>query len=318
MATRRPLVQDRATARQTELPSADTLDPSTLGTGTRDGTRFLRDDGTYQPVSGGGQTVNAYNPLSTYSTTYTSSNAFTLPSTPTAVYAVVINGISQTPAAWSVSGSTVTVTPDNSYAFQSGDAVVFLYATAAVYSGSTSDDLTFPNGKGPVLTSPNGTKYRVMVDNTGTLGTVVVPNAPSGYTYYRLNITANDGDANYLQIAEFVLRSVAGGAQIATGGTASASSDNAAPTLPSAAFDGDASTYWSAAYQMLTGTLSYALPTAKTVVEYSIQAAPSTRGPRAPRTWTLEGSNNGTSWTVLHTVANSTGWAGGEIRTFTV
>lgn len=36
------------------IPSGDTLDPAYLGTGTRDGSRFLRDDGVYAVPAGGG------------------------------------------------------------------------------------------------------------------------------------------------------------------------------------------------------------------------------------------------------------------------
>jgi hypothetical protein len=36
-----------------------------------------------------------------------------------------------------------------------------------------------------------------------------------------------------------------------------------------------------------------------------------------PKNWTFEGSNDGSSWSVLHTVTNQTGWIQGESRMFT-
>lgn len=43
------------------IPSGDTVDPAYLGTGTRDGSRFLRDDGTWQTVAGGSGVTTVIN-----------------------------------------------------------------------------------------------------------------------------------------------------------------------------------------------------------------------------------------------------------------
>jgi len=50
--------------------------------------------------------------------------------------------------------------------------------------------------------------------------------------------------------------------------------------------------------------ISYQYPSAIVINRYSILGAPSLA--RSPNTWTFEGSNDGVTWTVLHTVTNST------------
>lgn len=60
--SRKPIILDEWEMQ--EIPDLDTLDPKTLGTGTRNGNRFLRDDGTWADVptgtsqgSGGGKVI---------------------------------------------------------------------------------------------------------------------------------------------------------------------------------------------------------------------------------------------------------------------
>ena len=50
MATRRPLVVNRATARESEIPTGDTVPTDALGSGTANTTTFLRGDGAWSAV----------------------------------------------------------------------------------------------------------------------------------------------------------------------------------------------------------------------------------------------------------------------------
>ena len=51
----------------------------------------------------------------------------------------------------------------------------------------------------------------------------------------------------------------------------------------------------------------------KTCGSYALQMDNALSAPRAPKNWTLEGSNGG-AWHVLHTATNETGWSSSEIR----
>lgn len=55
----------------------------------------------------------------------------------------------------------------------------------------------------------------------------------------------------------------------------------------------------------------------KSIAAYSILQRPSTLN-QAPRDWTLEGSNNGTTWTSLDARSGETAWTEGVARTFIV
>ena len=70
-----------------------------------------------------------------------------------------------------------------------------------------------------------------------------------------------------------------------------------------------------------TGWISYDFGSGnnKVITYYSILAIGSDNAAnitRAPKTWTFEGSNDGSSWTVINTQTNVSAWTAGEKRTY--
>ena len=74
--------------------------------------------------------------------------------------------------------------------------------------------------------------------------------------------------------------------------------------------------YWQT-NSVTTGWLKYQFGTAKTIASYTITPYPGLTD-RAPKTWTLQGSNDNSSWTTLDTRTNYTSWTGGTPSSFTI
>jgi hypothetical protein len=55
-----------------------------------------------------------------------------------------------------------------------------------------------------------------------------------------------------------------------------------------------------------------------TLSSYTIQVNVVPEPNRAPKNFTMKGSNDGTTWTTVDTQTNQTSWTSGEIRTFTL
>jgi hypothetical protein len=68
------------------------------------------------------------------------------------------------------------------------------------------------------------------------------------------------------------------------------------------AFNGNKSTFWNSGIAN-TGILIYRFDTTKTIKRYSFSKA----NYYSPKNWTFEASDDGTNWTILHTVTNDTG-----------
>ena len=135
------------------------------------------------------------------------------------------------------------------------------------------------------------------------------------YSYYRLKVTDTVGVDN-LSIAGLQLRSVNGGADIATGGVPSSSS--ADPSFPvENAFDGLVNTVFKA-NGVLPQWIKYRFSGAVTIEEIAVKAVPSSYGTLAgtPKDFVLEYSRDDISYSTLITVTGQTTWDYGDLRIY--
>ena len=64
--------------------------------------------------------------------------------------------------------------------------------------------------------------------------------------------------------------------------------------------------------------IRYDFGVATKISEYMIQSQNYQAGPRAPKNWTLQGSNDNSNWTTLDTQVNKTGWTSWLKRDYTI
>lgn len=147
-----------------------------------------------------------------------------------------------------------------------------------------------------------------------------------GHRYWRLNMTAGNG-ATYADVSMLRLKTVAGGAQAATGGVATAKNyQNGFEAInaftPNNAATPDNTNFWSSYPSNFPQWLQYAMASRSilAVVEYDVEFDVIYNEPKgaAPKNWTLQYSDNGSTWTTADTRINQTSWTNGDTRTFTV
>lgn len=139
----------------------------------------------------------------------------------------------------------------------------------------------------------------------------------SGHRYWRAYITAGNG-ATATSAAEFGLRDTVGGSSIATGGTPSASTEFNSSFDAAKAFDGNPSTLWSAASNSgFPAWLAYDFGTAVDIVEVSYTCRNDAVANQAWRNFSIQYSDDNSTWTTSWSVTNQTGWSLGETRVFT-
>ncbi|WZP01264.1 discoidin domain-containing protein (plasmid) [Isosphaeraceae bacterium EP7] len=242
-------------------------------------------------------------------------------STPSATQGAGVAFDQTTGTTW-LSGTT----PWLQYQFGNGEA----YAVTQYQLTSGSDTFTY-QGRAPKdwqlqgsvdgvswATLDSRTNAAVTANSTTTTYTVA---SPGVYRFYRLNVTANNGDPTYTQLADVQLLAVVSGATtgVAFVGTMTASSTPSPTQGAATAFDQDTNTTWLADTTPWV-RLQFAGGAAYTVTEYRFTSGfdtPTYPG-RAPKSWQLQGSNDGLVWSTLDTRINQADAAGLHATSYTV
>jgi len=150
----------------------------------------------------------------------------------------------------------------------------------------------------------------------------------TAYRYFRLNITANNGDAN-TQVADLFLMYDNGSLDFAPHimfaasnpypFAASASSEVSSSFAAWHAFDGSIGVagYWLGSNSGVDWLkLDTGLGDTFLLDNYTIQVNSLGEPLRAPKDWTMEGSNDNSSWTTVDTRTNQTAWGTSEARNY--
>ena len=148
-------------------------------------------------------------------------------------------------------------------------------------------------------------------------GVMVRKQAGPTYRYWRLSISAQNGDNSYGGLGEIQLRPVAGGATATTAQTPVSSSIASYGGYPlSNLVDGDLSTLWiSASAPAFPFTLTLDLGTPTAINEVAICQQPNA-ALRAPSQFTVQGSLDGINFTNVREFVSVAGWVDGQLRTF--
>ena len=140
----------------------------------------------------------------------------------------------------------------------------------------------------------------------------------ANHSYWRIYITANNG-ASLLSIPEVEFRATVGGSDQASGGTAvyGTQNPNGNPdNLAAAAFDNDTGTKWTS-NSNVPDYLGYHFASAVDVKEVSILGPTAGNGPTyAPKDFSIDYSDDGSTWTTVKGFTNETGWGAIEQRLF--
>jgi hypothetical protein len=136
-----------------------------------------------------------------------------------------------------------------------------------------------------------------------------------GYVQWRLNITANDGDGSYTSLDRIQL--FVGATNVVLTAVSFAASSANGGDGPSNVVAVDSNAWITAAGAATPSSITITLAAAADMTSYSLTSQHVVTG-RTPSAWTLQGSNDGTTWTTVDSRTGITGWGIQETRSFTI
>lgn len=137
--------------------------------------------------------------------------------------------------------------------------------------------------------------------------------AAPGHRYWRINVTANAGSGASTSFAEVEMRTSVGGADVTGSGTASGGGGFTGST-PANAFDNNSSTLYAPSGS--SGWLKYDFGVNKDIVEIAISHGGGAGITTMPQTFTIQYSDDDSSWTTLGSTINAYGWIDNATRVF--
>lgn len=143
-----------------------------------------------------------------------------------------------------------------------------------------------------------------------------------GKRYWRIQITANNGDSFYC-IQEVEFRLSGGGADVTTTSTPVTASSTLGGYPATLMVDNNTTNdqnVWVSASAPGTVNLVFDLGSGQNIAELAIMPQNNAGvGPgRAPKDFTIASSPDNSTWTTEKTVTNSTGWTAGVYRNFSI
>lgn len=134
------------------------------------------------------------------------------------------------------------------------------------------------------------------------------------HPYWRLLLHTTDGSTAQFGIQEIEFKQTKTGADLATGGTASASTEESGQPA-SGAFDNTIGGAWFSTTAADGQWIKYAFP-APVEVRYLTIMGSQSRTTTSPASFSVQWSDDNTAWTTAWEVTGQTGWAPNQIREF--
>jgi len=133
--------------------------------------------------------------------------------------------------------------------------------------------------------------------------------------FWRVSMYSNGGYPNSYAVAELQMRATPGGATQTTGGVC-AESDQFSTFGCAAAFDGNATSFWTSLTRKFGNYLQYNFASPVAVGEIAVTAI-NNNGPATPIDMLLWFSDDGAKWSPAWHIVTPATWAVGETRVFT-